>query len=356
MQSEGPKCISRVLWLPLTGVMVLTLVGEAEAIPPPALIQIGSIFVQVLAFVLVLFSTTGFFIRKRLSTMFGAIQGHRKPLVIGAALICCVLASLLLSTLYVDHQNGLVFAATPETEQTASVNAGVMTAAGVEFDITDPTHAIGPQQVQALLDNSNYLFIDIREPVEFSTRHIPGFTNIRAGDLLAGGKHAQLDQAKTVVLACEVGERGSAIAVFLKLRGHHSRYLDGGIRGWLEAELPLAGSRTMQLPDFANKYKKITTEEAKVLLDADRITLVDVRTPKEFAKSHITGALNIPLVNMSTEILEATLAALPSDRPVVGIAQDRFGAYYCLIVGHMLSTRNKSYGGTLMIQPKNQSL
>ena len=41
-------------------------------------------------------------------------------------------------------------------------------------------------------------------------------------------------------------------------------------------------------------YHKITAEEAKALIDEGGVTVVDVRTPKEYADGHVPGALNIP--------------------------------------------------------------
>ena len=44
----------------------------------------------------------------------------------------------------------------------------------------------------------------------------------------------------------------------------------------------------------ASAYHKITAEEAKALIDEGGVTVVDVRTPKEYADGHGPGALNIP--------------------------------------------------------------
>ena len=44
----------------------------------------------------------------------------------------------------------------------------------------------------------------------------------------------------------------------------------------------------------ASAYHKITAEEAKALIDEGGVTVVDVRTPKEYADGHVPGALNIP--------------------------------------------------------------
>ena len=51
-----------------------------------------------------------------------------------------------------------------------------------------------------------------------------------------------------------------------------------------------------------SKVKTLTAAEAKAQLDADEdIVLVDVRTPEEFAKGHIPGAVCIPNETISAE-------------------------------------------------------
>ncbi|RDB64730.1 rhodanese-like domain-containing protein [Gordonibacter sp. 28C] len=46
--------------------------------------------------------------------------------------------------------------------------------------------------------------------------------------------------------------------------------------------------------DAANAYHKITAEEGKALMDQGDVTVVDVRTPQEYADGHVPGAVNIP--------------------------------------------------------------
>ncbi len=56
------------------------------------------------------------------------------------------------------------------------------------------------------------------------------------------------------------------------------------------------------------EYHKITAEEAKARMDSgDPVVIVDVRTPAEFAESHIPGAINVP----NEEILDQMPEALP---------------------------------------------
>jgi rhodanese-related sulfurtransferase len=239
---------------------------------------------------------------------------------------------------------------------TVMVDDGIMTVAGMQIDITDPSLAIQPQEAAKYLSNKQYLFIDIREPIEFSTRYIAGFTNMRVGDLVAGEEYKKLDKKKTIVLICEVGERGSAIAVFLRVRGYQALFIDKGIRGWQEKKLKVVGSDKMNLPDFRNKYKTVTVEEAKILVSEGKAVLVDVRSPGEFSNGHLTGAVNIPLVNMPAGELEKALNDLPRDKKIVGVAYDRFGVYYCMILGYLMNQKSIDYGGTLKYQPKNQTL
>jgi len=48
-------------------------------------------------------------------------------------------------------------------------------------------------------------------------------------------------------------------------------------------------------PGESEAYHKITADEAKEMLDGtDGVTLVDVRTPDEYAESHIDGAVSVP--------------------------------------------------------------
>lgn len=48
-------------------------------------------------------------------------------------------------------------------------------------------------------------------------------------------------------------------------------------------------------------YHKITAEEAKALIDEGGVTVVDVRTPKEYADGHVPGAINIPVEGIGNE-------------------------------------------------------
>lgn len=48
-------------------------------------------------------------------------------------------------------------------------------------------------------------------------------------------------------------------------------------------------------------YRKIDANEAQTMMDAGNVTVIDVRTPAEYADAHIPGAINIPLESIGSE-------------------------------------------------------
>ncbi|MDH7444537.1 rhodanese-like domain-containing protein [Aquimarina sp. 2201CG14-23] len=59
--------------------------------------------------------------------------------------------------------------------------------------------------------------------------------------------------------------------------------------------------------------KLITVEEMDSLLEMEKVQLVDVRTPEEYAEGHIEGAINI---NFSDENFETLISTVDKSKPV----------------------------------------
>ena len=53
-------------------------------------------------------------------------------------------------------------------------------------------------------------------------------------------------------------------------------------------------------------FAKISSAEAKKIMDAGGVTIVDVRTAEEFAEGHVLGAINIPN-EIITDVAEKVL-------------------------------------------------
>src|SRR5262245_55827450 len=90
--------------------------------------------------------------------------------------------------------------------------------------------------------------LDVRTPGEYSTSHIAGSYNVPV-DALA--EHAAEISAldMPVVLICQSGQRAARADAVLRTSGlQQLRILDGGMRAWLAAGLPVTrGARKMSL-------------------------------------------------------------------------------------------------------------
>lgn len=322
---------------------------NARAIPPPEIVRIGSIVAQVLSFFLFFFSTLIFFIRKQIKVFLIRISMRQRIVLTGA-----ILSGLLLlvgGTAYLSklHSQKLISAGNG-IRNAVTVGDGVLFAAGMELDIADTSLKMEPRDVAKVIGNKNYMFIDVREPIEFSIRHVPGFTNIRIGDLVAGQLYKGLDRNKTIILICEAGERASAVAVFLRVRGYDARFVSTGIGKWNAKDIKLTGPNRVSLPDYNNRDTILSFRSVEKLLGDGKAFLIDVRAPGEFQKEHVSGAHNISMINLPTRELEKALDSIPGDKVAVGIAYDRFGDFYLQLLGYMLDKKKLPYAGTIRVK------
>jgi phage shock protein E len=67
---------------------------------------------------------------------------------------------------------------------------------------------------------SEVVFVDVREPIEFSQGHVDGAINIPPSELMAGSpKLANIPKEAELVLYCLSGSRSRASSMFLKEQG-----------------------------------------------------------------------------------------------------------------------------------------
>jgi len=78
---------------------------------------------------------------------------------------------------------------------------------------------------------TDFVLLDVRQPEEYRTGHIPGAVFIPLPDLI--DKVGELDPAKAVLAYCRSGNRSRAAAAFLLSEGFSKVYsMDGGITAW----------------------------------------------------------------------------------------------------------------------------
>lgn len=100
------------------------------------------------------------------------------------------------------------------------------------------------------LDNGEAILIDVREPAEHKTSHIPGAT-LKPSGLLSASDLAV--QGKKVVLHCQRGSRGTNTCQRLLEESSTSDALElynleGGIEAWKQAGLPIGEKGGSTLP------------------------------------------------------------------------------------------------------------
>ena len=104
----------------------------------------------------------------------------------------------------------------------------------------DKVGHVNAQEAQKLIANTNVVVLDVRTPEEFAAGHIAGATNInfRAPDFAKAV--AGLDTNKTYLVHCASGNRSTqALPTFQKFPFQSVYHLDGGIKGWEKAGLPV---------------------------------------------------------------------------------------------------------------------
>jgi rhodanese-related sulfurtransferase len=99
-------------------------------------------------------------------------------------------------------------------------------------------HSIGPEQARELIAHGDFDVIDVREPGEWSSGHLPGSRLVPLGELRARPKDALPRDG--ILFVCAAGIRSQTAAKVAEAEGRTNLYnLTGGTRGWVNAGLSL---------------------------------------------------------------------------------------------------------------------
>jgi len=96
---------------------------------------------------------------------------------------------------------------------------------------------LAPHELQAVLlaKTESILIVDVRDPAEFGTRHLPGAVNIPMHQLAV--RLNEISPGQTLVFVCQSGKRSLAACVAAEQAGFtYPVQLEGGIEAW-EREL-----------------------------------------------------------------------------------------------------------------------
>jgi rhodanese-related sulfurtransferase len=221
-----------------------------------------------------------------------------------------------------------------------------------------PTHAIQQQQLeisrtefQSWMEGGekNYQIIDVREPEEFASGHLPGAKHSRYADLLSTNKNL-LRKDVDNLLVCDSGFRNGEICSKLAADGLPCRFLEGGYNKWVAENRPMEGmhsklaSGLQLLPRYKNDQVLLETEEVDKLIKEQKAQFIDVRPAEEFALNHLPDAINIPVREAPSAALSQALNALPH-LPIIAACYENRSCFYSKVVGSRLTNQGADFRG-----------
>lgn len=83
--------------------------------------------------------------------------------------------------------------------------------------------------------------LDVREPFEWEMGHIEGAQHIPMGEIAS--RLDDIAHDKSLVAVCRSGSRSAEVTGMLRDKGFEIENLDGGLKAWAEAGLPVVSSK-----------------------------------------------------------------------------------------------------------------
>lgn len=156
------------------------------------------------------------------------------------------------------------------------------------------------------------VILDVRSKESFASAHLPGAINIPFGSNLPTWAGWVLPYDRPMLLVTDDPSQVAEVATHLirvgfdDLRG----YLEGGIDAWETSGYPLEMLDTLSVHDLARRLEQ-----------RDAMTVLDVRTDREWNAGHIEGATHI-----HGGTLQERFDEVPRDRPVAVVCGSGYRA------------------------------
>ena len=163
--------------------------------------------------------------------------------------------------------------------------------------------AMSPETFAERARNAKALVLDIRGYEAFGGQHVPGAWHIDVSGNFATFAGWVLPVGAEILLVAHDEAEAREATVWLRRVGldQVTGYLDGGMFAWAKGGLP------------TEHVAQLSAQELNAMASSqEKVTLVDVRAPREFEAVHIEGAVNIPVPELRSRYRE-----LPKGAPVL---------------------------------------
>lgn len=147
------------------------------------------------------------------------------------------------------------------------------------------------------------IFLDSRQPAEFTKGFIPGTINIGLEGRFAEWAGNMLSFEKPILLVTEKGREKETLIRLARVGFNNvAGYLAGGFDAWKEAG------------EEIDLIIEVEADELAMDLPFDEnLIVLDVRKPVEYAEGHVKDAVNLPLSELNDPL---TMAAIEEDQNV----------------------------------------
>ena len=183
-------------------------------------------------------------------------------------------------------------------------------------------NTISCSDVKALMDSEElYALFDIREQGEYNERQIYRATSLPRRQIEFRLPDLVSNVNVPIIVYDEGGRRGALAAATIEQMGYPVRILAGGLPAWADAGYPTVSGVNVPSKEFGERVShddrvpEMGPEELHRRIErGDKLSLIDVRTPGEFGRFCIPGAINIPGGNL---ILWAEALRSPLDSTII---------------------------------------
>jgi rhodanese-related sulfurtransferase len=123
---------------------------------------------------------------------------------------------------------------------TAVVSGGMLIRPLFAHLFTGRVAQVGALEAVQLMNRRDAVVLDVRDATEFATGHVPNARNIPFAALTDRLREIEKFKSKPIVICGDSGARSSKVCGALEKIGFTEVFaLQGGMRGWVEASLPV---------------------------------------------------------------------------------------------------------------------
>lgn len=101
------------------------------------------------------------------------------------------------------------------------------------------TYNITASQATQMMNHDNAVIIDTRSQDAYRNGHIIGAQSMSQQDIRDNNKKLEKLKGKPLIVVCNAGVESQKIAALLLKRGYNAYSLAGGMRSWIDAQMPI---------------------------------------------------------------------------------------------------------------------